>query len=31
MAAKLRLNPDDFAPAAWDFNPDLVRLRHDQG
>jgi hypothetical protein len=30
MVAKLRLNPDDFAPAARDFNPDPVRAAGDQ-
>ena len=24
-------DPDDFAPAARGFNPDLVHARHDQG
>jgi hypothetical protein len=31
MVAKLRLEPDDFAPAARGFNPDLARSRLDRG
>jgi len=29
--AKHRLEPDDFAPADRDFNPDPVPSRRDQG